>query len=81
MSNIESSGVIAYTFPPPQTENELFLQSRKSSESVKAREQALQSLDLSYYKYKEIMQNLEEGVNVRSHAHFSRPFILMFVFF
>ncbi|KAJ3916204.1 ALIX V-shaped domain binding to HIV-domain-containing protein [Lentinula edodes] len=44
-------------------ENELFLQSRKSSESVKAREQALQSLDLSYYKYKEIMQNLEEGVN------------------
>ncbi|KAJ3887741.1 BRO1-like domain-containing protein [Lentinula edodes] len=51
--NVESSG----------TENELFLQSRKSSESVKAREQALQSLDLSYYKYKEIMQNLEEGVN------------------
>ncbi|KAF8825086.1 hypothetical protein HHX47_DHR7000235 [Lentinula edodes] len=50
-------------YPPPQTENELFLQSRKSSESVKAREQALQSLDLSYYKYKEIMQNLEEGVN------------------
>ncbi|GAW07406.1 pH-response regulator [Lentinula edodes] len=46
-----------------KTENELFLQSRKSSESVKAREQALQSLDLSYYKYKEIMQNLEEGVN------------------
>ncbi|KIK63137.1 hypothetical protein GYMLUDRAFT_242199 [Collybiopsis luxurians FD-317 M1] len=46
-----------------KSENELFLQSRKDSEAVKAREQALQSLDLSYHKYKEIIQNLEEGIN------------------
>ncbi|KAJ3964616.1 ALIX V-shaped domain-containing protein, partial [Lentinula raphanica] len=46
-----------------RTENELFLKSRKNSEMVKAREQALQSLDISYHKYKEIIQNLEEGIN------------------
>ncbi|KAJ3987962.1 BRO1-like domain-containing protein [Lentinula detonsa] len=46
-----------------RTENELFLKSRKDSELVKAREQALQSLDFSYHKYKEIIQNLEEGIN------------------
>ncbi|KAJ3836346.1 BRO1-like domain-containing protein [Lentinula raphanica] len=46
-----------------RTENELFLGSRKNSEMVKAREQALQSLDISYHKYKEIIQNLEEGIN------------------
>ncbi|KAJ4464583.1 BRO1-like domain-containing protein [Lentinula aciculospora] len=46
-----------------KSENELFLQSRKDSEIIKAREQALQSLDLSYHKYKEIIQNLEEGIN------------------
>ncbi|KAE9407729.1 BRO1-domain-containing protein [Gymnopus androsaceus JB14] len=46
-----------------QSENELFLQSRKDSETVKEREHALQSLDLSYHKYKEIIHNLEEGIN------------------
>ncbi|KAF9069239.1 BRO1-like domain-containing protein [Rhodocollybia butyracea] len=45
------------------SENESYLQSRKESETVKEREQALLSLDLSYHKYKEIIHNLEEGIN------------------
>ncbi|KAF5367502.1 hypothetical protein D9758_003681 [Tetrapyrgos nigripes] len=43
-------------------ENEAFLHSRKDDESVKNRERALQSLELSYQKYKEITRNLEEGL-------------------
>ncbi|KAI0749790.1 pH-response regulator [Daedaleopsis nitida] len=39
-----------------------FAQSRKDDASVKARELALQSLDLAYHKYKEITRNLEEGL-------------------
>ncbi|KAI0925777.1 hypothetical protein AcV5_008415 [Taiwanofungus camphoratus] len=42
--------------------NVLFLQSRKDDASVKERELALQSLDLAYFKYKEIMRNLDEGL-------------------
>ncbi|KAI0707335.1 BRO1-domain-containing protein [Earliella scabrosa] len=39
-----------------------FIQSRKEDSVVKAREHALQSLDLAYHKYKEIVRNLEEGL-------------------
>ncbi|KAL0565208.1 pH-response regulator protein palA/rim20, partial [Marasmius crinis-equi] len=45
-----------------QAENALFLQSRKEDESVKERERTLQSLDLAYHKYQEIVRNLEEGI-------------------
>ncbi|KAI0359835.1 BRO1-domain-containing protein [Trametes cingulata] len=38
-----------------------FIQSRKEDSKVKEREIALQSLDLAYHKYKEIVRNLEEG--------------------
>ncbi|KAF9450357.1 BRO1-domain-containing protein [Macrolepiota fuliginosa MF-IS2] len=41
--------------------NEQFLQSRREDPSVKDREHALQSLDLAYFKYREITRNLEEG--------------------
>ena len=43
-----------------------FIQSRKEDAVVKAREHALQSLDLAYHKYKEIVRNLEEGLKARS---------------
>ncbi|KIY65859.1 BRO1-domain-containing protein [Cylindrobasidium torrendii FP15055 ss-10] len=42
--------------------NDKFLSSRKEDPSIKERERALQSLDLSYHKYKEIGGNLEEGI-------------------
>ncbi|OBZ72455.1 pH-response regulator protein palA/RIM20 [Grifola frondosa] len=42
--------------------NTLFLESRKEDASVKEREHALQSLDLAYHKYKEIVKNLYEGL-------------------
>ncbi|KAI0649086.1 BRO1-domain-containing protein [Trametes meyenii] len=38
-----------------------FIRSRKEDAIVKERELALQSLDLAYHKYKEIVRNLEEG--------------------
>ncbi|KAI0671768.1 BRO1-domain-containing protein [Trametes maxima] len=38
-----------------------FIRSRKEDVIVKERELALQSLDLAYHKYKEIVRNLEEG--------------------
>ncbi|KAJ3573631.1 hypothetical protein NP233_g2307 [Leucocoprinus birnbaumii] len=41
--------------------NQEFLQSRRDDPSVKDREHALQSLDLAYFKYREINRNLEEG--------------------
>lgn len=44
-----------------QSRNELFLLSRKDDPSVKDREHALQSLDLAYHKYREIIRNLDEG--------------------
>ncbi|KAJ7494696.1 BRO1-like domain-containing protein [Mycena galericulata] len=43
--------------------NEQFLQSRREDPSIKAREQALRSLDLSYQKYREILKNLNEGIH------------------
>ncbi|KAJ6619711.1 BRO1-like domain-containing protein [Mycena sp. CBHHK59/15] len=42
--------------------NEQFLQSRREDPSLKAREHALRSLDLSYQKYREITKNLHEGI-------------------
>ncbi|KAJ7127029.1 BRO1-like domain-containing protein [Mycena epipterygia] len=42
--------------------NEQFLQSRREDPSIKAREHALRSLDLSYQKYREIVKNLNEGI-------------------
>ncbi|KAH9945162.1 pH-response regulator [Epithele typhae] len=39
-----------------------FIQSRRDDASIQARELALQSMDLAYHKYKEIIRNLEEGL-------------------
>ncbi|KAI1796839.1 pH-response regulator [Ganoderma leucocontextum] len=39
-----------------------FVRSRKEDGSVKDRELALQSLDLAYHKYREIIRNLDEGL-------------------
>lgn len=47
--------------PTPQERHAAFAQLRKEDDDSKAREHALQSLDLAYHKYKEILQNLEEG--------------------
>jgi programmed cell death 6-interacting protein len=47
---------------------ESFISSRREDPSVKEREHALQSLDLSYHKYKEIIRHLDEGIQV----HFFR---------
>ncbi|EIW57583.1 BRO1-domain-containing protein [Trametes versicolor FP-101664 SS1] len=44
-----------------QDRHALFMQSRKDDAAVKERELALQSLDLAYHKYREIVRNLEEG--------------------
>jgi len=41
---------------------EQFIQSRKEDKSVKEREHALQTLDLGYHKYREILRDLEEGL-------------------
>ncbi len=43
----------------------MFLDSRKDDPAVKERERALQSLDLAYAKYREIVKNLDEGFKVR----------------
>jgi hypothetical protein len=44
-----------------------FLHSRRQDSSVKEREHALQSLDLSYHKYKEVVRHLDDGMQVRIH--------------
>ncbi|KAH8994859.1 pH-response regulator [Lactarius akahatsu] len=44
------------------TRMDSFLQSRQEDPSVKEREFALQSLDLSYHKYKEIVRHLDDGM-------------------
>ena len=48
-----------------QTQMDSFLHSRREDSSVKEREYALQSLDLSYHKYKEIVRHLDDGMQVR----------------
>jgi programmed cell death 6-interacting protein len=47
-----------------QTRDKLFLDSRRDDPVVKERENALQSLDLAYFKYREITRNLDEGFKV-----------------
>ena len=47
-----------------QNRNKQFLDSRRDDPAVKEREQALQSLDLAYFKYREITRNLDEGFKV-----------------
>lgn len=42
----------------------LFFESRKQDPSVKAREYALQDLDLAYHHYRDIYQHLTEGIKV-----------------
>ena len=44
--------------------NTVFLDSRRADPSIKAREHALQSLDLAYHKYREIHKNLTDGIKV-----------------
>jgi len=44
-----------------QNRNKQFLDSKRDDPAVKEREQALQSLDLAYFKYREITRNLDEG--------------------
>ncbi|KAI0065090.1 BRO1-domain-containing protein [Artomyces pyxidatus] len=49
-----------------KTRTETFLSSRKEDPSIKDREHALQSLDLAYHKYKEIIRHLDEGLQASS---------------
>jgi programmed cell death 6-interacting protein len=42
--------------------NEEFVKARKEDPTLKRREEALQALDRSYLKYREVMVNLEEGL-------------------
>jgi programmed cell death 6-interacting protein len=42
-----------------------FISSRREDPSVKERERALQSLDLSYHDYKKTIRHLDEGIQVR----------------
>jgi programmed cell death 6-interacting protein len=44
-----------------QTANAAFVNARRGDQSTKQREQALQSLENAYYKYKEIIANLDTG--------------------
>ena len=44
-----------------QDANTAFLTARKGDQSTKQREQALQSLENAYFKYKEIISNLDVG--------------------
>jgi programmed cell death 6-interacting protein len=53
---------------------ESFISSRREDPSVKEREHALQSLDLSYHKYKETIRHLDEGIQVRFPR---RPFAVL----
>ncbi|KAJ7284953.1 BRO1-like domain-containing protein [Mycena rebaudengoi] len=58
----KSEGKQAELLSTIELRNEQFLQSRREDPSSKAREHALQSLDLSYHKYREIIKNLNEGI-------------------
>jgi programmed cell death 6-interacting protein len=44
----------------------MFLQARRTDPALKAREQALQNLDLAYHKFREILVNLQEGLKFYS---------------
>lgn len=64
---LTASDVIIIPFSPLQTRMDSFLLSRREDPPVKEREYALQSLDLSYHKYKEIVRHLDDGMQVRIH--------------
>lgn len=53
------------TLPKSQIQNEDFLNSRRTSPVIKSREKALQSYDVAFQKYREVIRNLEEGTKVR----------------
>lgn len=59
-----------------QTRMDSFISSRREDPSVKEREHALQSLDLSYHKYKEIVRHLDEGMQVRFFVSVSLDHVL-----
>ena len=72
LENVKESVLSAgYRFPLRpnilivQIRMDAFISSRKEDPSVKEREHALQSLELSYHKYKEIVRHLDEGIQVR----------------
>ncbi|KAJ7170650.1 BRO1-like domain-containing protein [Mycena crocata] len=60
--NNKAEGKQAELLAAIERRNEQFLQSRREDPSIKAREHALRSLDLSYQKYREIVKNLNEGI-------------------
>lgn len=49
-----------------QSTNEAFIRARREDPTLKLREDALQSLDLAYSKYREIFTNLQEGLKFYS---------------
>ncbi len=52
-----------------QTLNKAFVESRSVDTATKRREGALQNLDLAFAKYRELLSNLVEGLNVSSTSH------------
>lgn len=47
-----------------QERNEQFLAQRQDDSRVKYREKRLQEMELAYWKWREIIANCEEGLNV-----------------
>ena len=45
-----------------QTQNESFLSERKDDRRIKSREKSLQEFDQAYWKWREIVDNAEEGI-------------------
>ena len=46
----------------PQVQNESFLSERKDDPRIKSREKSLQEFDQAYWKWREIVDNAEEGI-------------------
>ncbi|CDZ96580.1 Predicted signal transduction protein [Phaffia rhodozyma] len=63
---VENSDQANRTLEELRTQNEEFIHSRKTSPIIKAREKALQSFDIAHQKYREVVQNLEEGIKFYS---------------
>lgn len=47
---------------PSQTQNDAFLAERKTDPRVKEREQRLQDMDMAYWKWREIVDNIDQGI-------------------
>lgn len=45
-----------------QQQNETFIAERKEDPRVKERERRLQDMDMAYWKWREIVDNAEEGI-------------------